>query len=120
FRISAFDRDHPIRRRSGSAIWHAAYLLECLGAGRPRLAPFAAAKSSGSGGRFKCSWASAHSSRRQQRPVLSAAQRWPIADRRAASTLHATSLADWLALPYWARSSIGWDGRLALRASRSP
>jgi hypothetical protein len=52
-----------------------------------------------------------------QRPVLSAAQRWRIAGRRAASTLHAT---DWLALPYWARSSIGWDGRLALRASRSP
>ena len=44
FRISTFDRDYPVRRRSRRAIRHATYLLECFGVGRPRVAPLAAAK----------------------------------------------------------------------------
>ena len=48
FRISAFDRDHPVCWRSRTAIRHATYLLECSGVGRPWAAPFTAAKPFGS------------------------------------------------------------------------
>ena len=48
FRISTFDRDYPVCRRSRTAIRHATYLLECFGVGRPWAAPFNAAKPLGS------------------------------------------------------------------------